>query len=413
LGFGVTMSLSFIVIGDLFPPSERGKYGGLMSGVMAVSTIIGPTLGGYLTDYLSWRWCFFINIPIGLIIIFLFILFFPQLQSGKVEKHRVDYTGAVVMMLAIVPLMLALTWGGVDYAWLSPTILGMLGLSVAMFVLFFIIEGRAEEPIIPLELFRSRVVAVSSIAVFLLGVTFMPAVTFIPLYFQGVLGASAIISGNLMAPMMLSSVVSNIICGQVISRTGGYYRLQGTIGFMMMAGGFFLLSRMTVETSYTTAIVNIVLTGFGAGFLMPLHTLAVQNSVPYLFMGTATAMVTWLRTIGSLFGLSIVGSIMNNRFSSEFTGKLSDEVKAVVSPERIASIVNNPQALVNTGARAQLQSLFEGLGTQGTALFEQMLATLHNALNTALTEIFVVVCSIAIIALIANLFLKGIPRHKV
>jgi len=378
---------------------------------LAVSTIIGPSVGGYLTDYLSWRWCFFITIPIGAIALILFIFFFPQFRTSHM-KHKVDYIGALAMILAITSLMLALTWGGVNYGWNSPTILGLFGFSVVMFVLLIIIESHVEEPIIPLELFKSRVMVVSSIASLLMGATFFPAVTFVPLYFQGVLGASASMSGNFLTPMMLSAAAGSFIAGQVLSRTGGYYRLQGTIGFMMMAMGIFLLSRMTVETSFASAIRNIIVTGFGAGIIMPLHTIAVQNTVPYSVMGAATAMVAWLRAVGSLFGLAIVGLIMNNRFASEFMGNLSPAIREVVSPERLASIVDNPQALVNIEARTQLRGIFEGLGTQGTALFEQMLSTLQNALNSALMEVFAVFSGVAILALIANLFLKGVPPYK-
>jgi len=410
LGFGINMSLSFIVIADLFPPEERGKYSGIMASVMAISTIIGPTIGGYLTDYLSWRWCFFMNVPLAIVIIFLFIIYFPQYRPGS--KHNVDYAGAITMVIAIAPLMLALTWGGVDYEWLSPTILGMIGFSVIMFAVFFIIEKRAEEPIVPMELFKLRVITVSSITVFLLGATFMPAVTFIPLYFQGVLGTSASQSGNFLMPMMLSSVVASIICGQVLARTGGFYRLQSILGFIFMAAGFYLISKMTVDTSYTTAIINIVLTGIGAGLLMPIHTLAVQNTVPYALMGAATSLVTWLRTIGGLFGLSIVGSVMNNSFSSEFIRNLTPEVIAIVPKEQLTSMVSNPQVLVNPVARTELQSLFEGMGDKGPELFEQVLSTLQNALNTALTNVFAVLFIGVILALLTSMFLKGIPRHK-
>jgi EmrB/QacA subfamily drug resistance transporter len=411
IGGGAMMSLSFIVIADLFPPAERGKWQGVMSVVMVASTVIGPTLGGYLTDYLSWRWCFFINIPTGVAVVILFAFFYPNFQAAS-EKRKIDYAGAVLTVLAIVPLMLALTWGGVDYGWFSPVILGMFGFSAAMFVLFFIVENRTQEPIMPLRLFKNRVVAVSSIVTFLMGITFSPVITFVPLYFQGVLGVSATTSGNYLIPMMLGVSVSSFICGQVISRTGGCYRLMGTIGFAVMALGLFLLSRMTVETSYVAVIMNIVLTGVGSGLLFPVHTLAVQNTVPYAVMGTATSMVTWLRTIGNLLGLSVVGSILNSRFGSEFMGKLSPEIKEIVPPEKLAAMVDNPQALVNTGAQAELESLFEGLGTQGTALFHQMLSTLQSALNFALTEVFAVVFVVAILALIANLFLKGIPPYQ-
>ena len=411
LGFGINMSLSLIVIGDIFPPAERGKWGGLMSAVMVLSTIIGPTLGGYLTDYLSWRWCFFINVPFGLIIILLFVFYFPHLKASS-ARHKVDYAGAVVMAMAILPLMLALTWGGVNYDWLSPTILGLLVFSLVMFALFIIIENRAREPILSFGLFKHRVVAVSSITVFLTGLSFMPAVTFIPLFYQGVLGASATVSGSFMVPMMLTSSVASFIAGQIISRTGGYYRLQATIGIILVAIGFFLLSRMTANTSFNTVLINIIFIGLGSGLIMPIHMLAVQNSVPYAVMGTTTSMVTWIRTIGGLFGLSLVGSVINNRFSSEFMGRLSTEIKSVVSPEKIASIVNNPQALVDADARIQLQGLFDGLGAQGPVLFEQMLLTLKNALSSALTGVFAVVAGLTILALIANLFLTGIPKHK-
>jgi EmrB/QacA subfamily drug resistance transporter len=411
IGGGGMMALSFIVVADLFPPEERGKWQGAMSFVMVASTVIGPTLGGYLTDYLSWRWCFFINIPTGIAVAILFAFFYPHFQPAS-ETRKIDYTGAVMTVLAIVPLMLALTWGGADYSWLSPIILGLLGFSLAMFIIFFIVERHAEEPIMPLHLFRNRVVVVSAIAVLLMGITFSPIMTFMPLYFQGVQGASAISSGNSMIPMMLAVALSSFICGQVLSRAGGYYRLMSTIGFIIMTVGFFLLSRMTTETSYATTIFNIILTGLGTGLIMPVHILAVQNTVPYAVMGTATSMLTWLRTVGNLFGLAIVGAILNNRFASEFMGNLSPKVKEVVPAEKLASMVDNPQALVNAGAREQLQSLFEGLGAQGSALFEQMLSTLQNALNFALTEIFAVVCIASVLALIVNLLLKGIPSHR-
>jgi EmrB/QacA subfamily drug resistance transporter len=404
------MALAFIVVADLFPPHERGKYGGLMSAVMAISTIIGPIIGGYLTDYFSWRWCFFMNVPLAIIIIFLFIIYFPQYRPGS--KHKVDYAGAMTMVLAIAPLMLALTWGGVDYEWLSPTILGMIFFSVIMFIIFFIIEKRAEEPIVPIELFKLRVVTISSISVFLLGATFIPAVTFIPLYFQGVLGTSASQSGSFLMPMMLSSVVASILCGQILARTGGYYRLQSIIGFALIAAGFYLISTMTVDTSYSFAIFNIILTGLGAGLLMPIHTLAVQNTVSYSHMGAATSLMTWLRTIGGLFGLSIVGSIMNNRFSSEFIRNLTPDIKVIVPQEQLISMVSNPQALVNAEARIELQRVFEGMGAQGLELYEQVILTLQNALNTALTESFAVLFIGVILALLASIFLKGIPYHK-
>ncbi len=411
LGSGITMSLSFIVIGDLFPPAERGKYQGLMAATLGVSSILGPVIGGYLTDSLSWRWCFFIFIPLGILAIFLFLFFYPQLRIDR-QKHKIDYNGVITVTLAIVPLILALNWGGSEFEWISPTIIGMLGFSVVMFILFFFNESRAEEPIISLGLFKNRVVAISSIVTFLHGLSFFAVINYLPLYFQGVMGVSATESGSFMIPMMLGSVIISIACGQILSRSGGYFRFLSTIGFMIMALGFFLLSETSLETSSGSAIFNVAVVGIGAGFIMPVHTLAVQNTVPYSVMGSATSMITWLRSIGGLFGLAIVGSLMNNRFYSEFINNLPFGIKKVVSPKELLSIVDNPQALINAEAQAQLKSLFDQIGTQGPALLEQLIYTLRNALNSALSLFFITVFGVTILTLIINLFLKGIPSYK-
>lgn len=411
IGFGVMSALGFIVIADIFPPEERGKYGGLMAGVFALSTIIGPTLGGYLTDALSWRWCFFAPLPIGIIIIILFIFMFPQIRVGH-EHHRVDYTGVVAMSLGITALILALTWGGVNYAWSSLVIIGLLVFSVVMFAAFFWIETRAEEPVIPLFLFKNRVVAVSAVVSFCMGASFFPVVNFVPLFFQGVLGSSATASGGFLTPMMLGASLGAFISGQALSRAGGHYRLQATIGFVLTAMGFYLLSLMTPETSYAVAIFNIILVGFGNGLAMPIHTIAVQNTVPYKVMGTATSTMTLLRPLGGVFGMAIVGSILNNRFASSFLGNLSARAKEVVQPEQLAAIVDNPQALVNEEAQVRLQEMFAGLGAEGMTLYEQLLTALREALNSALTQMFFVFLVIVVIALIVNFFLKGIPPYR-
>ena len=411
IGFGMMSALGFIVIADIFPPEERGKYGGLMAGVFGLSTLIGPTLGGFLTDTFSWRWCFFAPIPLGVIIIIIFIFLFPQLKESH-EKPKIDYLGVVTMTMFIGPLILALTWGGVDYAWNSPVILGTLAFSVFMLVAFLFVESRAEEPIIPLTLFKNRVMVVSAMVGLFMGAAFFPVVTFIPLYFQGVLGAEATESGVFLTPMMLAAAGGSFISGQMLSRAGGHYRLQGIIGFTISAVGFFLLTMMTPETSYGVAVVYIIIVGIGSGMIMPIHTIAVQNTVPYVVMGTATAMIQLLRPLGGVFGLAVVGSILNNTFASSFLSNLSPDVKAIVPPEQLAAIVDNPQALVSPEAHAQMQGMFEGLGSQGPALFEQMLSALREALNTALIQVFMVFFIVTILGLITNFFLKGMPPHR-
>ncbi len=411
IGFGAMTALGFIIIADIFPPEERGKYNGLMASVMGISTIIGPTLGGFLTDTLSWRWCFFIIVPIGVVIIIFFISMFPRIQVGG-TKHRVDYAGVAAMSLLVMALVLALTWGGVDFAWVSPVILGLLVFTVVMFVVLVLIEKRAEEPIIPLQLFKNRVVLVSAIVSFLVGASFFPVINFIPLFFQGVLGATATESGGFLTPMMLSVSIGSILTGQVLSRTGGYYRLVSSIGFAFFVLGFLLLTRMTAETSYGMAVLSIIFAGFGVGIIFPIHILAVQNTVAYSIMGTATSMITLLRPLGGVFGLAIVGLILNNTFASSFLSNLSAEAKVYISSEELASIVDNPQALVSADARTNLQQMFEGAGPQRDELYNQTLSTLQGSLSTALTQVFTAFLIIAVLAMIINFFLKGIPSSR-
>ena len=312
------------------------------------------------------------------------------------------------MTLFIVPLVLALTWGGVEYAWGSPVILGMFGFTVVMFVAFLFIEMREKESIIPLELFKNRVMVVSAAVGFLMEASFFPVVNFIPLYFQGVMGTTATESGGFLTPMMLAASVGSFL----LSRADGHYRLQSNIGFVFTAIGFVLLVMMTPETSTGVAVFNIILIGLGAGMVMPVHTLAVRNTVPYKIMGSATLMMTLLRSLGGVFGMAVVGSILNNRFASSFLANLPGGVKGVLSPEQLNSIIDNPQALVSPEASMSLEEMFAGLGAEGTALFNDLIYTLQNALNSALTRVFFVFLFVTVAALIVNIFLKGIPPYR-
>jgi len=411
IGAGIMMANAFTVIGDLFPPAERGKYQGFLSAVFGLSSIIGPTLGGFLTDTLSWHWVFFINIPLAIMVIALFIAFFPDIRPD-VLKHRVDYAGVVTLMLTVIPAMLAFTWGGVDYPWLSARIIFMLAFSVIMCGAFLVVETRTEEPIIPLSLFKNRIVAISLLVIFLSGIGMFGIIIFVPLFFQGVLGVSATISGSFLTPMMLGMVAGSALSGQLLSRAGGHYRKQGAVGIAIMTLGTVLLSRMTVETSYGAAVAYIVIAGFGLGTIMPLYTIAVQNAVPYEILGVATSSTAFFRSIGGTVGLAIFGSVVNNRFASDFISALPVKVKQIIPPERLDALVHNPQALVSVEAQTQLNAMFDMFGSEGPALFEQVLSALRQALESALAEVFLIASGILVIAFITNFFLKEIPLRK-
>jgi EmrB/QacA subfamily drug resistance transporter len=411
IGAGIMMANSFTVVGDLFPPAERGKYVGLVTAVFGVSAVIGPTLGGFITDSFSWHWIFYINIPLGIITIILFAFFFPHFRLDNL-KHKIDYAGITALVLAVIPLMLALSWGGTEYPWVSVPVISLFALSAAAAIAFPIVEGKSEEPIVPLHIFKNPVVAVSVVVTFLSGIGMFGSIIFIPLFFQGVLGLSATASGSFLTPMLLSQIFASFVSGQLLSRTGGHYRLQGIFGLAIMALGLLLLSRMTPETSYANAVVNIALVGFGLGITLPLYTIAVQNAVPYNILGAATSSVPFFRAIGGTVGLSILGSIMTNRFSSELITKLPEAVKALIPPELLSSVTHNAQLLMSPQAQAQLESLLSQLGGQGSILYAQTLQALREALNSGLTEVFLVAFVVTVLAFIINLFLKEVPLRK-
>jgi EmrB/QacA subfamily drug resistance transporter len=408
IGAGVIMANAFTVIGDLFPPAVRGKYQGLMGAAFGISSIVGPMLGGYITDNLSWHWVFFVNVPLGLIVIVLFIFFFPNFRPDRL-KHRIDYAGVVLLILGVAPLMLALSWGGVEYAWTSPQIIGMFVFSAVALAIFLWVESHSEEPIIPISIFKNRIVSVSAILIFLTAAGMFGSIVFIPLFFQGVLGASATASGSFITPMMLGNVFGSAISGQFLSRAGGHYRIQGAIGLALMAFGMWLLFQMNMDTSNGTAIRNMVIMGFGLGITMPLYMLAIQNTVPYNILGAATSAAAFFRSVGGSFGLAIFGSVMNNRFAASLTSRLPADVVNAVPPQQLDSLVHNPQALMSPEALAQLQQSISSLGEQGTILLQQLMQALRESLSLSISHVFFYAFFAVVLAFIVNFFIKEIP----
>jgi EmrB/QacA subfamily drug resistance transporter len=411
IGAGIMMANAFTVIGDLFPPAERGKYQGFVSAVFGVSAVIGPSLGGFITDTFSWHWIFYINIPLGIVVITLFAFFFPNFRLDKL-KHRIDWAGIAALVVAVIPLLLALSWGGTEYPWVSVPVISLFALSVAGIIIFPIIERRSEEPIVPLEIFRNPIVAVSTPIIFLTGFTMFGSIIIIPLFFQGVLGLSATESGSFLTPMVLGQVFGSFSSGQVLARTGGHYRIQGAAGLALMVAGLALLTRINPETSYAIAAVDIVLVGFGLGITLPLYTIAIQNAVSYNILGAATSAVPFFRSMGGAVGLAILGSVMTNRFTSDFNAKLPATIKTLIPPQALSLMAHNPEVLVSPQAQDQLKTLFSQAGPQGAALYQQTLGILRQALNAGLVEVFLIALVITVVAFVISFFLKEIPLRK-
>jgi hypothetical protein len=313
--------------------------------------------------------------------------------------------------LTVVPALIALSWGGTEYPWGSAEIIGMFLFSAIMLIIFLFIESRAKEPILPLFIFRNRIISVSSVAIFLTAIGMFGGITFVPLFFQGVKGATATQSGNYLIPMTMGIIFGSIISGQILSRAGGHYRTQGIVGLVIMISGMFLLSRITADTTFWTLATFTVITGLGLGITLPLYTIAVQNAAPPNMLGVATASSTFFRSVGGAVGLAVLGSVMNNRFASELAIRIPASVKAAIPQDQLASLAN-PQALVNPQIQAQLQGALSKLGPQGQTLLSQILLALREALASAIAECFLIAMFIVIVALVVTLFLKEIPLRR-
>src|SRR6266567_86329 len=367
LAGGVLTSIVFTVVSQIFPPAERGRIQGVFSGIFGLASIVGPLLGGYLTDNLSWRWVFYVNLPVGLIALTVLWFSFPNIRP-VLRERRIDYVGALTLVAGVVPLLLALSWGGNDYPWNSPTIVGLFALAAVMLVTFLWIESRAAEPIIPLSLFRNRIVSVSVLALMLMAIGMFGTILFIPLFIQGVIGTTATQSGTLMMRMMIVMISSSIVGGQIISRTGRY-KIIGLYGMTVMAFGLFLLSGMGPDTDYVIVVRNMMIVGLGMGPTMPVFTLAAQNAVKMSQLGVVTSLTQFARSIGSTLGVAIFGSLLTNRFAPAFQAALPPEVRATVPPERLDQL-QNPQVLLNPQSADLMRQQLLALGPQGAQIYD-------------------------------------------
>jgi EmrB/QacA subfamily drug resistance transporter len=312
LGAGGLMALSQAIIGDIVSPRERGRYQGYMGAVFAFASVAGPLLGGFFVDRFSWRWCFYINLPIGIVAL-LVTSAVLKLDFRRVQ-HRIDYLGAGLLVAGVSPLLLLLEWGGREYAWDSPTIIGLGIFGVAMLSLFVLQERRADEPILPPRLFRNDVFTVSSLISLVVGVSMFGALIFMPQYLQIVKGKSPTISGLLITPMMLGMMTMMIGSGRLIARTGRYRRYP-IAGLVVLPIGLALLSMLDVGTSLVRMGVSMFVVGIGIGLVMQVLVLAAQNAVEHRDLGVATSAVTFFRSMGGAVGVAVFGAIMSNRLA--------------------------------------------------------------------------------------------------
>jgi EmrB/QacA subfamily drug resistance transporter len=319
LGGGGLMVSTMAAVGDVVPPRDRGKYQGLFGAVFGVASVIGPLLGGFFTTNLTWRWIFYVNLPIGVVAFGVLAATLPSVREEV--HHRVDYVGAALLAAGLSAIVLVLTLGGTSYKWGSPFIVILGGAAVVLLILFVRVERGAAEPVLPPRLFANRVFSVTSAIGLIVGFALFGSVTYLPLFLQVVNGASPTGSGLQILPLMAGLLVTSIASGQIISRTGVYkpFPIAGT-GIMVI--GLLLLSGMNAHTGRLEASAYMFVLGFGLGMVMQVLVLAVQNAVDYSDLGVATSGATLFRSIGGSVGTAVLGSIFSNRLQSELSAVL-------------------------------------------------------------------------------------------
>ena len=382
LGAGFAQAMAFTTIADLYPPARRGRVTGVMGAVFGLASVIGPAVGGFLTDGPGWRWCFYVNVPVGILAFALLLSVFPHVVPHRYGRPRIDWLGALTLVLAVVPLLLALSWGGRDYAWASPIIASLLATGLTMAAVFVFVERRAPEPILPPALFRHPVVRAAAGASTIVSFAMFGSLLFIPLFIQAVIGSSAAESGAVLTPMMFSIIAASMISGQAISRMGRYRALV-VAGVAVTAAGLFLMSRMDAATSYATVLRNMMVVGIGLGVTMPVFTIAVQNAVDIGQVGIATSSIQFTRSMGGSIGAAIFGAVLSNRFGPALRASIPTEVAARVSPELLARF-EDPQALMDPEIASQMAAA----GPAAAQAAAPLLAAVKQALATSIGDVF-------------------------
>lgn len=358
LGAGGLMVGVMAIIGDLVSPRERGRYQGLMAGIMAIAMVAGPLVGGFITDNLSWRWAFYVNLPLGGVALLLLVttLHLPRYRTA----HRIDWLGAALLSAGITAIVLITTWGGNEYDWVSPQILGLTALALLSLVAFGFIERRVPEPILPLGLFAIRNFTVISTIGFLLGFAMFGAMNFLPLFQQTVQGASATNSGLLLLPLMFGMLIVSIVVGRAITVTGRYRRYP-IIGGVVTTAGLALLTLLDARTGKVELALYMIVLGVGMGFLMQTSMLIAQNSVEQKDLGAASGAATFFRSIGGSIGISLFGAVFANRLADSQAGPLLAEGgggEAGVDPATLKALTPQLRDVVLGGLADSIAEVF-------------------------------------------------------
>ena len=404
---GVLFSTVFASIADLYPPTRRARIQGMFGGIFGIASVIGPVVGGFLTDNLDWRWIFYVNVPVGAIAIAFVFLTMPSIRIARRKTWRdIDLAGAALLTAGLVPMLIGFSITR-DHAWTSPEVLGLLGFSFLALLAFVLVESRVREPIVPLALFRNRTFAVACVAGFLVTVGFFGAVVYVPLVYQGILGLAATNSGLLLTPMMAGIITGALTSGQLMTRMRRY-RYVGTAGIALLIVGLWLLSRVRPGAAETQVVTALVIVGLGTGLTFPLYLNSVQSAVEPRYLGVVTSQVQFWRNVGGTIGTAVLGSVLSHRLPE----RVSEDVAALRLPSGLGVPVpqgGSAQALFDPAAIAAARA---SLPPPALAAFEQVLEAVRRALALTLEEIFLFGLVAVAIALPVSLFLDDVPLAR-
>jgi EmrB/QacA subfamily drug resistance transporter len=400
LGAGMIFSNIFTSIADIFPdPARRAKYQGVFFAVFSLSSVVGPSLGGWITDNLDWRWVFYVNLPLGLFS----LVALPMVlrQSERRPGAKVDYLGAATITASVTALLLGLSWVGEGDAWNANRVVAGFVVAAVLLAVFVPVELRAREPIIPLSLFKSRVFVTSALLMFLVGIGMFGIILYTPLFVQGSLGKTATGSGAVLTPLVFAMTFVGILGGQIIARVRRVKPFT-IVGTVFMAFGVYLLTTLNVESTQATVALYLAVTGLGLGLIMPTATLAVQNSVEKRMLGVATSATQFVRSLGSTVGTAVIGSIVTKGYAENLATNAPSG-----APGRLVGALENPQALVSDEARQALEraaSAFPG----GDQVVGQLVATARVALSDSVHDGFLFVLVSVLGAVLVALAMKNV-----
>jgi EmrB/QacA subfamily drug resistance transporter len=414
LGAGALQPIAVAVVGDLFPPRERGKWQGVTGSVYALSAIIGPLVGGWITDHTTWRWVFYINVPIGILAMLVLIFLMPPLRSAT-RRFSVDYAGAMLLILGTVPLLLGFSLAGAQYDWLSPQIIGLFTAAVIMLIVLVIYAARLErmgkEPIFEPGLFKNsaRIFGVSILVTVIFSISLYGSSLGIPLFAQAVLGTSATNSGLILVPFMLTAIIGSVIGGLLLSLTGRY-KWIAILGLLIAIMGTVLLVRLNVNSSSFDALIAMLVLGCGVGSGLAVYSVIVQNVYPQK-IGVVSSAIVFFRQLGGAIGLAAMGSVLTSTYVPAFHNALPASLKHVI-PAQVLSAFDDPLIQLSPGGLSQIRAGFAAYGPQGLSAYYQLLQAVKTGLAQSIHDVFVLSLAIIVVGLIAVLFLKEIPLRE-